>query len=578
MNYKTNAKKVVLEEEKMSNKLKDLIKVSIKEYLEANEVVMKDAVRGKIREQVQNIITEKGLDEKSDGVKKLSVSLVKKQITELQESSQMTLRKEKLQSLADQNNGISHPNNFRRNAVANDLQIKYANFTKPGLEECENKEQYSVTGRVVLRRVMGKASFITLQDYSGRVQVYLKKSDLPEAQYDTFKNLCDLGDIVGITGVMFKTNTGELSVEANHFEILTKAIRPLPDKFHGLADQETRYRQRYVDLITNEKARDVFKVRSKVVSFIRNYFDNLNFMEVETPMMHVLQGGAAAKPFRTHHNALDMPLYLRIAPELYLKRLVVGGFERVYEINRNFRNEGVSSRHNPEFTMLEFYMAYADYNDLMDLTEDMLSKLVQEVIGSTELEYGEYKINFAGKYERISMVDAIVKHSGNITKEDLADFDKAKVIAESLKLKVESFYELGHLINEIFEEVAEHKLIQPTFITDYPAVVSPLARRQDGNPEFTDRFEFFIGAREIANGFSELNDAQDQAERFKKQVEAAAGGDDEAMPYDKDYIRALEYGMPPTAGQGIGIDRLVMYLTNSQSIRDVILFPHMKPE
>lgn len=562
----------------MSSKLKDLIKVSIKEYLEANEVVMKDAVRGKIREQVQNIITEKGLDEKSDGVKELSASLVKKQITELQESSQMTLRKEKLQSLADQNNGISHPNNFRRNAVANDLQIKYANFTKPELEECENKEQYSVTGRVVLRRVMGKASFITLQDYSGRVQVYLKKSDLPEGQYDTFKNLCDLGDIVGITGVMFKTNTGELSVEASHFEILTKAIRPLPDKFHGLADQETRYRQRYVDLITNEKARDVFKVRSKVVSFIRNYFDNMNFMEVETPMMHVLQGGAAAKPFRTHHNALDMPLYLRIAPELYLKRLVVGGFERVYEINRNFRNEGVSSRHNPEFTMLEFYMAYADYNDLMDLTEDMLSKLVQEVIGSTELEYGEYKINFAGKYERISMVDAIVKHSGNITKEDLADFDKAKVIAESLKLKIESFYELGHLINEIFEEVAEHKLIQPTFITDYPAVVSPLARRQDGNPEFTDRFEFFIGAREIANGFSELNDAQDQAERFRKQVEAAASGDDEAMPYDKDYIRALEYGMPPTAGQGIGIDRLVMYLTNSQSIRDVILFPHMKPE
>lgn len=562
----------------MSSKLKDLIKVSIKEYLEANEIVMKDVVRGKIREQVQNIITGKGLDEKSDGVKELSASLVKKQITELQESSQMTLRKEKLQSLADKNDGISHPNSFRRNVVANDLQNKYASFTKPELEELENKEQYSVTGRVVLRRVMGKASFITLQDYSGRIQCYLKKSDLPEGQYDTFKNLCDLGDIIGVTGTMFKTNTGELSVEASHFEILTKAIRPLPDKFHGLADQEMRYRQRYVDLITNEKARDVFKVRSKVVSFIRNYFDSLSFMEVETPMMHVLQGGAAAKPFRTHHNALDMPLYLRIAPELYLKRLVVGGFERVYEINRNFRNEGVSSRHNPEFTMLEFYMAYADYNDLMDLTEDMLSKLVQEVTGSTELEYGEYKINFAGKYERISMVDAIVKHSDTITVEDLADFDKAKAIAESLNLKVESFYELGHLINEIFEEVAEHKLIQPTFITDYPAVVSPLARRQDGNPEFTDRFEFFIGAREIANGFSELNDAQDQAERFRKQVEAAAGGDDEAMPYDRDYIRALEYGMPPTAGQGIGIDRLVMYLTNSQSIRDVILFPHMKPE
>jgi len=563
---------------KMSSKLKDLVKVSVKEYLEANEMTMKDAVRGKITGQVQSILTEKGLDEKSEGIKELVAAQVKKQIAEIQENSQIALRKEKLQTLADQNDGISHPNAFRRNAVANDLQNKYASFTKPELEEIENKEQYSVTGRVVLRRVMGKASFITLQDYSGRVQVYLKKSDLPEGQYDTFKNLCDLGDIVGVTGTMFKTNTGELSVEASHFEILTKAIRPLPDKFHGLADQETRYRQRYVDLITNEKARDVFKVRSKVVSFIRNYFDSMNFMEVETPMMHVLQGGAAAKPFRTHHNALDMPLYLRIAPELYLKRLVVGGFERVYEINRNFRNEGVSSRHNPEFTMLEFYMAYADYNDLMDLTEDMLSKLVQEVTGSTELEYGEYKINFGGKYERISMVDAIVKHGNNISKEDLADFDKAKAIAESLKLKVESFYELGHLINEIFEEVAEHKLIQPTFITDYPAVVSPLARRQDGNPEFTDRFEFFIGAREIANGFSELNDAQDQAERFKKQVEAAAGGDDEAMPYDKDYIRALEYGMPPTAGQGIGIDRLVMYLTNSQSIRDVILFPHMKPE
>ncbi len=562
----------------MSSKLKDLIKVSMEEYLESNEIVMKDAVRGKISEKVQRIITEKGLDEKSDGLKKLSESLVKKQITDLQEISQMTLRKEKLQSLADKNNGISHPNSFRRNAVANDLQKKYANLTKTELEDLENKKRYSVTGRVVLRRVMGKASFLTLQDYSGRVQVYLKKSELPEVQYDTFKNLCDIGDIVGVSGAMFKTNTGELSVEANYFEVLTKAIRPLPDKFHGLADQEMRYRQRYVDLITNEKARGVFKVRSKVVSFIRNYFDNINFMEVETPMMHVLQGGAAAKPFRTYHNALDIPLYLRIAPELYLKRLVVGGFERVYEINRNFRNEGVSSRHNPEFTMLEFYMAYADYNDLMDLTEDMLYKLVQEVTGSTELEYGEHKINFAGKYERISMLDAIVKHSDNITKEDLANFDKAKAIAESLKLKVESFYELGHLINEIFEEVAEHKLIQPTFITDYPAVVSPLARRQDGNPSFTDRFEFFIGAREIANGFSELNDAQDQAERLKKQVEDAAGGDDEAMPYDKDYIRALEYGMPPTAGQGIGIDRLVMYLTNSQSIRDVILFPHMKTE
>jgi len=561
-----------------SSQLKEIIKNSIKEYLEVNELTLKDAVRGKIREQVEQALANQNIDEKSDGVVDKSMFFVTKAITELQENSHIALRKEKLQILADQNGGIAHPNAFKRNVVAVCLQSTYDKNTKQELEEAEHKHIYKVAGRVVLRRVMGKASFFTLQDMSGRIQIYVKKSDLPEGQYDTFKNLCDLGDIVAVTGIVFKTNTGELSVEASNFEILTKAIRPLPDKFHGLADQEMRYRQRYVDLITNEKSRDVFKVRSKVVSFIRRYFDDKKFMEVETPMMHVLQGGAAAKPFTTHHNALDMPLYLRVAPELYLKRLVVGGFERVYEINRNFRNEGVSSRHNPEFTMLEFYMAYADYNDLMDLTEDMLSKLVQEVTGSTELEYGEYKINFAGKYERISMVDAIVKHSNDITKLDLADFDKAKAIAQSLKLKVESFYELGHLINQIFEETAEHKLIQPTFVTDYPAVVSPLARRSDANPEFTDRFEFFIGAREIANGFSELNDAQDQANRFRKQVEAAASGDDEAMPYDKDYIRALEYGMPPTAGQGIGIDRLVMYLTNSQSIRDVILFPHMKPE
>lgn len=560
----------------MSSKLKNLIKTAIKEYLDANNITVKDAVRDKIREQISKFLGE--VSEINEQVKEQVVAFVKEHATELQESSQIALRKEKLKTLAQQNNGISHPNSFRRNAVATELQSHYAGKTKQELEELDNKQQYSLTGRVVLRRVMGKASFITLQDYTSRIQVYLKKSDLPEGQYEIFKNLCDLGDIVGISGTMFKTNTSELSVEASHFEILTKAIRPLPDKFHGLADQEMRYRQRYVDLITNEKSREVFKVRSKVVSFIRKYFDKLDFMEVETPMMHVLQGGATAKPFKTHHNALDMPLYLRIAPELYLKRLVVGDFERVYEINRNFRNEGISSRHNPEFTMLEFYMAYADYNDLMDLTEDMLSKLVQEVIGSKVLEYGEYKINFGGKYERISMVNSIVKYNDDITKEDLATFETAKKIAEKLKIKVEVYHELGHLINKIFEETVEHKLIQPTFITDYPAVVSPLARRQDGNLEFTDRFEFFVGAREIANGFSELNDAEDQAERFRKQVEAAASGDDEAMPYDKDYIRALEYGMPPTAGQGVGIDRLVMYLTNSQSIKDVILFPHMKPE
>lgn len=494
----------------------------------------------------------------------------------LDENTQIALRKEKLKTL-EEKHGNAHPNDFKRDVVAQCLHAKYGEMSKADLEAAD-KVSYKIAGRIVLRRVMGKASFVTLQDMSGRMQVYLRGADLPEGQYDEFKTLWDLGDIIAVEGYLFKTNTGELSIHATGARLLTKAIRPLPDKFHGLSDQEMRYRQRYVDLITNEKSREVFKVRSKVINFIRQYLTEKQFMEVETPMMHVIPGGASAKPFVTHHNALDMPLYLRIAPELYLKRLVVGGFERVFEINRNFRNEGVSSRHNPEFTMLEFYQGYADYNDLMDLTEDLLSKLAIEVCGTTELSYQGQAISFKAPFARISMRDSIVQFNEGITHDDLTTLESATAVAKKLHIKIDPSYGLGRVITEIFEETVEHKLIQPTFITEYPAEVSPLARRSDKNPEITDRFEFFIGSREIANGFSELNDAQDQAERFEAQVAAKDAGDEEAMFYDADYVRALEYGMPPTAGEGIGIDRLVMYLTDSPSIRDVILFPHMRAE
>lgn len=481
------------------------------------------------------------------------------------------LRREKLTQLrAD---GFNFPNQFQRNAYAADVLQEFAQLDNDQLEGMT--QSVAVCGRVMLKRLMGKASFIHIQDPTGRIQVYLKKETLPEGKYEVFKHY-DLGDIVGVSGTLFKTKTGELSIKATDIHLLTKSLRPLPDKFHGLSDQEMRYRQRYVDLIVTEKTRQTFQIRSKVIQAIRSFLDSHNFMEVETPMMHPIPGGAVARPFVTHHNSLNMDMYLRIAPELYLKRLVVGGFERVYEINRNFRNEGVSTRHNPEFTMLEFYQAYADYNDLINLTEEMLREVTQSVLGNTLVVYQGQEIDFGASFERLSLVDSIVKYNPTITLDDLASIEKATAIAKSLGINVKATYGLGKIQTEIFEETVEHRLLQPTFIMEYPTEVSPLARRNDANPFVTDRFEFFVAGREIANGFSELNDAEDQAERFRQQVLEKDAGDLEAMHYDADYIQALEYGLPPTAGEGIGIDRLVMLLTDSPSIRDVILFPHMK--
>lgn len=497
------------------------------------------------------------------------------QAPELDENAQIALRKQKLIELREK--GVPFPNDFKRSHVAACLHGKYDELSKEALEAIEDKEEVKVAGRVMLRRVMGKASFITLQDLSGRIQVYLRKNDLPEGVYDDFKHW-DLGDIVGVKGTLFKTNTGELSIYANDARLLTKSLRPLPDKFHGLADQEMRYRQRYVDLIMNGDSRKIFETRSKLIAELRQFFLERKYMEVETPMMQVIPGGAAAKPFETHHNALDQKMYLRIAPELYLKRLVVGGFERVFEINRNFRNEGLSTRHNPEFTMIEFYEAYADYKDMMDLTENLLKRLANNVLGSQVLEYQGQTIDFSKPFTRMTVLESILHYNPQLKEEDLLDQDKARKIAESLGIKLEDSMGLGKVQIEIFEKTVEDQLMQPTFITEYPAEVSPLARANDQNPFITDRFEFFVGGREVANGFSELNDAEDQAERFKAQVAQKDAGDEEAMHYDADYIRALEYGMPPTAGEGIGIDRLVMLFTNQASIRDVLLFPHMRPE
>ena len=493
---------------------------------------------------------------------------------QIDENKLIAQRREKLQQLRE--NGNAFPNDFRRNTMAGELHAEYDGKSDEELEALGLR--VSLAGRMMSRRVMGKASFAHLQDMSGRMQLFVQRDSLEEGLYNEQFKKWDIGDIIGAEGVLFKTKTGELSVKVDKLQLLTKSLRPLPEKFHGLSDQEQRYRQRYVDLIMNEATRDTFRMRTRIIRFIREFLDAKNFMEVETPMMQVIPGGATARPFVTKHNALDMEMFLRIAPELYLKRLVVGGFERVYEINRNFRNEGLSTRHNPEFTMLEFYEAYADYHDLMDLTEEMLRALCQEVLGTTQIDYQGESYDFASPFQRMSVKASILHFNDDISEAELDNLDKARTVAQRLEIPLKQSYGLGKVQIEIFEKTVEHRLMNPTFITAYPTEVSPLARRNDDDPFVTDRFEFFVGGREIANGFSELNDAEDQAERFRKQVEEKEAGDDEAMHYDDDYVRALEHGMPPTAGEGIGIDRLVMLLTDSPSIRDVLLFPHMRPE
>ena len=435
-------------------------------------------------------------------------------------------------------------------------------------------EEFSAAGRILAKREFGKTAFLTIRDRSGTIQVYIKKALLSESDFEIY-NLSEVGDFIGVKGTLFRTKTGELTIRAFNYRLLTKALRDLPEKFHGLKDVETRYRQRYLDLIVNNDVKDVFIKRSQIIKEIRDFFTNYGFIEVETPMMHSLVGGAAAKPFITHHNALDMSLYLRIAPELYLKRLVVGGIERVFELNRNFRNEGVDTKHNPEFTMIEWYMAYADYNILMDMIEELVTHLAKKINNSEKLEYGNLTIDLTRPWARLTMAQSIEKY-GNISQDDISTYEKAKQVAQNLKITIDASWGHGKIISEIFEAVAEEKLINPTFIIDYPKEISPLSKSKEDNPELTDRFELFVAGMELSNGFNELNDPIDQKERFQKQVDSRNAGDEEACMMDEDYIRALEYGLPPTAGAGMGIDRLVMLLTNKQSIRDVLLFPYMR--
>ncbi|MBS0003095.1 MAG: lysine--tRNA ligase [Thioalkalivibrio sp.] len=482
-------------------------------------------------------------------------------------------RREKLAALRD--DGLAFPNDFRRDSLAADLHVRHDGTDSEALEA--SGIEVAVGGRMLGKRVMGKASFATLRDMSGDIQLFVQRDGLPEGVYAAFKQW-DLGDVLGVRGTLFRTRTGELSVKATELRLLTKSLRPLPEKFHGLSDLETRYRQRYADLITSIETRDLFRKRTQIIEYIRRYFTRAGFLEVETPMMQTIPGGATARPFVTHHNALGMDLYLRIAPELFLKRLVVGGFEKVFEINRNFRNEGLSTRHNPEFTMLEFYEAFVTHHELMDRTEELVRGLCREVLGTTVIEYQGQRHDVAPPFARLTVRESIVAFNPGIGDADLDDAERMRAHCRDLGIPLKPEYGLGKLWIEVFEKTVEPNLLDPTFITAYPTEVSPLARRSDADPFVTDRFEFFVGGREIANGFSELNDPEDQAERFRSQAREKEAGDLEAMHYDADYIRALEYGLPPTAGEGIGIDRLVMLLTDSASIRDVLLFPHMRPE
>ncbi len=486
-------------------------------------------------------------------------------------NDQLQVRRDKMVSLRE--NGFDpFGKRFERTALTKDIKDKYEEKTKEELEELN--QSVTIAGRIMTKRGKGKAGFAHMQDLTGQIQIYVRQDAVGEEQYDIFK-MVDLGDIVGLTGTIFKTKVGELSIKANEFTLLSKALRPLPEKFHGLKDVEQRYRQRYLDLITNEVSRETFISRSKIIQSMRRYLDGQGFLEVETPMLHAIAGGAAARPFITHHNALDTQFYMRIAIELHLKRLIVGGLEKVYEIGRVFRNEGVSTRHNPEFTMIELYEAYADFNDIMELTENMIAFIAKEVLGTTSVQYGEDEVNLEPKWRRLHMVDAVKEYTGVDFWKKMSD-EEAIRLAKEHNIEITEHMTYGHIVNEFFEQVVEEKLIQPTFIYGHPVEISPLAKKNDDDPRFTDRFELFIVGREHANAFTELNDPIDQRERFEAQLEEREQGNDEAHEMDEDFIEALEYGMPPTGGLGIGIDRLVMLLTNSPSIRDVLLFPLMK--
>ncbi|MCY3626191.1 MAG: lysine--tRNA ligase [Gammaproteobacteria bacterium] len=492
----------------------------------------------------------------------------------MQDRKETTVRRRKLDSLRE--DGEAYPNDFKRQHVAAELQQAFSAASQEEL--ASNSHETAVAGRVLLKRELGKASFLTIKDRSGKIQCYLRQDSLGAETYEQFVNLCDIGDIVGVRGHLMRTQKGELTVHGSDFRILVKSLQPFPEKFHGLEDQEIRYRQRYVDVMVNDESRRVFEKRSQILQLLRHFFDSRGYMEVETPMMHAIPGGATAKPFITRHNSLNMDLYLRVAPELYLKRLVIGGWERVYEINRNFRNEGLSTRHNPEFTMLEFYQAYSTYEDLIKLTTTLMSELAEQVLGAKDFSYGDHQISLSDEPHAIRMIDSVADAFGIPRTDRLYEKKYLQELAASRAITFSQDMTWGTMLNELFESLVQPTLIQPTFVVEYPTEISPLAKRSVNNECVTDRFEYFIAGQEIANGFSELNDPDDQESRFRSQVEQAKLGDEEAMRFDQDFITALQYGLPPTAGEGIGIDRLVMLLTNRTSIRDVLLFPQLRPK